>query len=194
MIRLGQKVSGILLTSALFHDVIDFYSELGQFLSVSTEPFIVSESIVTCLKAIEKFFQNIKKYGIISIHFLLMLAHFLNNYSKRFFYLIAITYSNTIQSFFEYVICQMALNDAAWHIFREFNNKLLTSAKVHIWKLQLSNEGFTVPELKVINYSEKFGIPHLYSQTLHMLSIDLLNGFEVMLQSDIMTFFTLYLW
>ena len=51
-----------------------------------------------------------------------------------------------------------------------------------------------MPELKVINYSEKFAIPHLYSQTLHMLSIDLLNGFEVMLQSDIMTFFTLYLW
>ena len=69
MIRLGQKVSGILLTSALFHDVIDFYSELGQFLSVSTEPFIVSESIVTCLKAIEKFFQNIKNMASLAFIF-----------------------------------------------------------------------------------------------------------------------------
>ena len=171
-----------------------FIQNLDNFCLYLLNHLLSQNPLSLAWKAIEKFFQNIKKYGIISIHFLLMLAHFLNDYSKRFFYLIAITYSNTIQSFFEYVICQMALNDAAWHIFREFNNKLLTSAKVHIWKLQLSNEGFTVPELKVINYSEKFGIPHLYSQTLQMLSIDLLNGFEVMLQSDIMTFFTLYLW
>ena len=41
--------------------------------SVSTEPFIVSECITICLKAIELFFQNITtKYGVITIHFLLI--------------------------------------------------------------------------------------------------------------------------
>ena len=38
----------ILLTPVLFHDDIDFYSRF-----VNTEPFIVTESITTCLKAIE---------------------------------------------------------------------------------------------------------------------------------------------
>ena len=33
--------------------------------------FILSESITTCLKAIELLFQNIKYYGVITIHFIL---------------------------------------------------------------------------------------------------------------------------
>ena len=52
----------ILLMSALFSDDIELFKILAVVvLSVSTEPCIVSESISTCLKAIEKFFQNIKK-------------------------------------------------------------------------------------------------------------------------------------
>ena len=33
--------------------------------------FILSESIITCLKAIKLLFQNIKYYGVITIHFIL---------------------------------------------------------------------------------------------------------------------------
>ena len=50
--------------------------------SVSTEPFIVYESITTCLKAIELFFQNIKKNMTCYYLFSADVSIFFNNYSS----------------------------------------------------------------------------------------------------------------
>ena len=53
----------MLLALAIFRDdIIDFQSNFGNtVLSITTEPFIFSESITTSLKAIELFLRNIKK-------------------------------------------------------------------------------------------------------------------------------------
>ena len=147
IIKIGPKNSRITslfcLRQQLRDNVIDF-SKFGQlkFCLYLLNSLLSQNPLPLVWKLLSSSFKISKNHGVITIHFLQTWAYFLNDYSKIYFYLIAIAYSKIIQSTQKWV---RACSNMLWTFPIFFKKIWLCDAK---WDWMMPPDAFF---LKSIN-------------------------------------------